>query len=329
MLIEQLLDLLCLESPETISIFTSLLQGFGDSDAKPWMNALSSRLGPLREYKGDVMYDSREVSVDVLILTVKENEFRATLAAFGVSAGEKPILVARDCEVWLAENSGVTYAIAIIGTDGNVESAIATGKLWAFVKFRAAVMLGMAAGVKDKVRLGDVVVGTSVVAYEFQRMTSDGPVYQPKVYSPPSRLTQRLPTMGQMMPDWPAKVAAELGQCSQFEGIERTEPEKINRRWKPKIKTGVILAGSKLIEDGSLPRMEHDLHGRVLAAEMEGAGFAAVCEHEDVTWLVVRGVADYGEANRRKSWQWPASYVAACLVRDCIPQGRLPLLSDS
>lgn len=57
-----------------------------------------------------------------------------------------------------------------------------------------------------------------------------------------------------------------------------------------------------------------DLHDRIYALEMEGAGFAATCHHVGIDWAVVRGVADRGEEQRSKAWQPVATAAAAGFV---------------
>ncbi|WP_328858105.1 hypothetical protein OG579_03425 [Williamsia herbipolensis] len=327
MVLEQFLHEICVSNPFASTLIASVLKAIYPNDVTLIAEALATRV-PQQGSHATIMTE-KQVDVDILLLTVKENEFLACLSAFGVAVGVPSVTLAHDCEVWRAEHSGVSYAIAIIGDDGNVESAIAMGKLWSFVQFKAAIMVGMAAGVRGKTKLGDVVFGSTILAYEFQRMTETGPKYQPKVYSPAGRLLQRLPTLTQVSPDWSKNTTYDLLEAVGFEGIADSEEEQLDPEWRTKIHTGAILAGGKLIEDGSLPQMRDDLHARVLAAEMEGAGFAAVCDNERVPWVVVRGVADYGEPQRRKSWQFPATFIACRLVRDAIPLGRLPVIDTS
>ena len=61
----------------------------------------------------------------------------------------------------------------------------------------------------------------------------------------------------------------------------------------------------------------------LVGPEMEGAGFAAMCSEAGIEWLVVRGICDYGEPNRRKGWQFAASFAAAAFVRDGLASGRI------
>ena len=78
----------------------------------------------------------------------------------------------------------------------------------------------------------------------------------------------------------------------------------------------------------------------LLRIEMEGAGFAAACSALRIPWLVVRGIADYGdqdvsiaadgsEVKRGKSWQFPSTYVAAAYIRDMVITGRVPLVENA
>jgi nucleoside phosphorylase len=321
LVVESLLDVLVEFAPQVAQIAGTLLAAQADPSAQEWGRTIREMV---EVYEGGLMSQSKELSVDVLILTIKWTELQACLAAFGVDPGDSSTEVADD-EVWTVSFNDVSYAIAFVSMAGNVESSIRVGELWSLIDFRAAILVGMAAGVKREVKLGDIVVSESVIAYEFQRMTTNGPVFAPRSYRPPIRRIRRVKTMAQIEPGWSQRVIGEILTCPQFKGIDKTEREKLDLSTPLEIHTGGILAGGKLIEDGTLPDMREELDDRVLAAEMEGAGFAVMCGERNIKWLVIRGVADYGERNRRKSWQFPATYAAAAFVRDAIPNGRLPI----
>lgn len=329
MLVEALLDRLCSVDARVANAVHAVLSADTESPvATELAEALRRRIDesdPPDTPAAPRTQDGR-YAVDVLLLTVKENELRACLDVFGVAGGTTSLMFRDQAELWTATHSGITYGIANVGTDGNVESAIEVGKLWSHVSFQAAVLIGMAAGVRGQTALGDVIVASSVLAYEFQRMTKDGPVYRPKPYAPASREIKRVLTIGQVQPGWAKDVCEQLLASPNFEGVGPEEPEQLDATWRPRVRQGALLAGSKLIEDGSLPQMKEDIHDRILGAEMEGAGFAAACVSERIPWVIVRGVADYGEPQRRKPWQYPATFAAAALVRDAIPTGRLPLV---
>jgi nucleoside phosphorylase len=70
-------------------------------------------------------------------------------------------------------------------------------------------------------------------------------------------------------------------------------------------------------------RLEH--HDRVRVIEMEGAGFVAASDEQDLRWLVLRGFANVGDENRDDTWQFGSTYVAARYVRDGLALGLLKL----
>lgn len=277
--------------------------------------------------------------LDLLVLTPKGPELRAAMSAFGVS-GPPSSRLGEDCDLWRWEERGLHIGLAVIGTDGNAEAAIELTRIAMSISVRAAVLVGMAAGLEGEVKKGDLVIASWVVAYEFARVTTQKYISRAKPYQADMRSVQKVAQVLEAYPGWAADVAAEVRSNRQFAGIERGESEKLTAKWRPKVKTGVVLAGSRLIEDGSLRKLRDEVNDRALAAEMEGAGFAAACSALRVPWIVVRGVADYGgqdvvaglkesEVKRGKSWQFPSTYVAAAFVRDMILSGRIPLLEGA
>ena len=89
--------------------------------------------------------------------------------------------------------------------------------------------------------------------------------------------------------------------------------------------SGIILAGGKLVEDGTLPKMKKTYHDRVRALEMEG-WICSCLQEAELRWLVIRGIADFGKPHRRKTWQFAATYAAAALVRDGLLDPELSFL---
>ena len=267
------------------------------------------------------------LNVDYLILTVKKVELTACLRAFGISVGAAAHELGHGMEVWRAEVGGRTFAIAMVGTAGNVESAVRLGALLTLIRTRAAILIGMAAGVVGETDVGDVVVAEAVIAFEFVKMRESGPVYMPRTYSPPDKHINRVELLDVVDPNWPNDVCDGLRRVASIVELP-DEPSDVGLGvWRPRVRRGAVLAGSKLIEDGSLPSLVSDLHGRALAAEMEGAGFAAACDESDTPWLVVRGVSDHGQLPRPKDWQFTAAYAASRFVLDGIRLQRIDLLS--
>lgn len=340
LLFEQLLNLLEEFHPALAQLAALSAQAgatvAADFDGAEWVRGVSRYLtAKPKEMAEEIMgrpeqaADDNPLGVDVLVLTVKKVEFNAAFDALGVQRAGNPRSLAFDTEVWITEIGGCTFALSSIGTDGNVESALKIAALLQGLRCRAAFLVGMAAGVKGKVSAGDVVVSEEVWAADFQILRPGGFVPRPKTYDAPLFMYSGLSTFDAIAPDWGETVKSEI--IERFEHRTATGDPKPPSNYKnlkrlPKVSTGVIFAGSRLIEDGSLVSRRRDEHGRLLAAEMEGAGFAAAIKEQKFThWLVVRGIADFADEGRVKNWQYASAYAAAALVREGSLNGRFPL----
>ncbi len=277
------------------------------------------------KYDGTAGWDEvGESTVDCLVLTIKSVELQALLAAFGLDFASFQ-LADRDLRHWRVEHNGIRYAIAKVGTDGNAETAIYFGRLYAALRPRTAVMVGMAGGLQGKVSAGDVVVAEHVYAWDFRKLVADGQLRRAKTSRVNDRYIRDVTDIDALASGWRTRVARDLRvvlASGDYDSAGSTMPAE---DWRPKVERGDILAGSSIVEDGSLPELAVQHHDRVRAVEMESAGFAAACEELNVPWLVVRGVADAGEPGRDDYWQFGATYVAARLVRDGLASGALNL----
>jgi adenosylhomocysteine nucleosidase len=319
-LVEDLLSRLRSDAPGVAQIVASVLRSLGNETGRELGEQLAGQLG---HYDGGTLLPTTRREVDVVILAVKPVELTACLAAFEVPEDSMPSTLGTSglC-AWFADRDGLRYAIAMVGTAGNVESALVLGGLRETLSTSCAVLVGMAAGVRGDVNLGDVVVAEQVVAYEFARMVEGGAIYQPRFYNVQERRIRNATQIHRVRPNWSEGVRVGASHLSTLDLWPEDEEERLDS-WLPHVHRAAILAGGRLIEDGSLPAFARDIHGRARAAEMEGAGFAAACDEASWPWFVVRGIADYGEPRRRKHWQLPATYGAAKYVRDALASGLL------
>lgn len=343
LILEQLMSSLARESDEVLKVAVAVLSCTDKERYADWKDKLEGGAA-----MSDDVHDESiaEKGLDLLVLTVKKVEFLACLQAFNVSNVDPDIRLGEDCDLWLAEIDGLNVGIGVIGSDGNVEAAIEVNRIASQIRFSAAVLVGMAAGLQSEVKKGDVVVSSWVAAYDFVRATPTEYVSRAKLYPGDSRAWQRMAQLEPSRLAWAEKIRREVESCKVFGGIEDGEEEKLED-WRPNFKPGVILAGSRLIEDDSIKDLKSQVNDRAIAAEMEGAGFAAACTAMRVPWLVIRGIADYGKGDvglavaaddypievaeslkRGKSWQFPATFAAAAFVRDMILGAKIPLVPD-
>lgn len=326
------------EGPGLQIILEQLLAVLEDerpSDARVAALALRTQGGSLKRMADDLLARLPDepntikpisrVHVDYLILTIKPVERRAFLRAVGGEQHRADVGHGR--EIVLCESNGMRFGVAHSGIAGNVTTAVLIGSMIPVIECKGAALVGTAGGVSGKTRVGDVVVSETVIDYEFQRMAKDGPRYMPRARGPREAVYSQAEILIDEQPGWAQDVAEKLRRLNF--GLRADEIDDSSRlkfaSYEPAVKLGAILAGAKLLEDGSLPKMSRVLSDRARAAEMEGAGFAAVCEAWDKPWVVVRGVADVGEEDRDKLWQFTASYAAARCLIDGLAQRTITL----
>lgn len=322
---EILLDALSDLSVEATQLCAAVLVAQEDgSTAHALGSALRERVGV---YDGRHFGTKPPLDVDLLVVTVKDVELRAVQSAFGVDPSA--FLKVEGEQVWLQTVGDARTAIVCVRTAGNVDSAYLLSRMWFALRFPAAVLIGMAAGVEGQVEIGDVVVADGILGYESVTLTTKGPVPAFDYFGISNSVAKRA-LKPASHPNWALRVQAEVASVTNDITLPRNVayPDGV-LGWSPEAKRGIVLAGSKLVENGKLPSMRKALHQRARALEMEGCGFAMVCREAQLRWLVVRGIADFGNPGRRETWQFAATYAAAALVRDNLSDPEYTFLRDA
>jgi nucleoside phosphorylase len=183
----------------------------------------------------------------------------------------------------------------------------------AFGRPHLAVLCGMAMGTNpEKTKLGDIVIAQDVFDTGPRRVTPAGTQTRFRPYGVRSPLREALLEYADSgKPEILAELDHRRAAIEKAVGIPKPATKN---GYCPAIRSGVILAGDTLVEDSEQAK-ELALHDQAYALEMEGAGFAATFSHLNSDWMVVRGLADFGEADRDKAWQGFATGAAASFVR--------------
>jgi nucleoside phosphorylase len=223
-------------------------------------------------------------------------------------------------ETLLNDSTGhpVDVVLTMIGESGNVSCAAACDRLFNTYDVGLCILIGIAAGLKNKVKLGDVVAADIVLDYENARLEPDGAKKRPRQFSPDTQIGRDLEYFNPRQHDWYdvlERASVELGKVAYLKG----RPEAAF--WNPEFVSGVILSGEKLIADGSIDEKRNDYHDRIRAAEMEGRGFARMCEEHGIPWLVFRGISDYGDPQKTDEWQGTSALAASTAARVFIEKG--------
>ena len=230
-------------------------------------------------------------------------------------------------------------------TGNNSAAAVAAQMKLKFTSIRFGLMVGVGGGVpsaESDVRLGDVVVSQpymghgGVIQYDFGKTTPSGFVRTGFLDTPPKILLNAL-----------AKLQANhLGQRSELSGYlsafdrlpkftrdnvgpdvlfessynhiggatcKRCSKDKLVERplrgsQEIVVHYGTIASGNQVMRDGITREKLGSELGGVLCFEMEAAGLM-----DSFPCLVIRGICDYADSHKNKSWQpYAAATAAAC-----------------
>jgi nucleoside phosphorylase len=99
---------------------------------------------------------------------------------------------------------------------------------------------------------------------------------------------------------------------------EKTEEARTQR--EVRVHHGLIASGNKVVKDAeSRDSLDKVYGGHLLCVEMEAAGLM-----NDFPCIVIRGICDYADSRKEKSWQEYAATVAAAYAKEllgCVPPG--------
>lgn len=319
---------------------SQLLQTLSTNETKPILNEivkLNKERG-IDEESFDLK-DKDKPRADIAIITIKKPELLAVKIALGIDLENKlGDWEYRGYRYWKSnlpckwKEDEMSVVLTMVGQDRNLPCAHACHYFINKFDVGTFVLIGMGAGVKEKVKLGDVVVGETVYDYEGARLEKTGSVKRPIPYKINSQLSRSLEYYDPFQSKWKENFMARFEELKSITDV----PELGN--WTPSFLKKIILCGEKLVADGSIGQWRFEIHEGSRVLEMESSGFASTCEECDKHWLVFRGISDYGDpetkdkrdptTQSRKIWQATASLVAATISIDFLMNDYKPPSQD-
>lgn len=261
---------------------------------------------------------------DVLVLTALDVELAAAKQAFAIAADAEHTTTENGLHVWKApvtKPGGKTAScvVACFAGAGNVDAASLTTMLLGELRPGNVMMLGIAAGLRDKCSLGEVVLAERIVAYEGAALVEGGKVEaRPEI----TRLTMRVRQDVSSYLSNRVALESRLTESYQALGIEfpdQVEAGSVAKGVLPKIAT--VASGEKLLRDPEKFLGMRELHGKTEVAEMEGAGLFAACANFGKPVLMVRGISDFGDSRKDNRFHLLAAQAAAAVTVDYIANG--------
>eukprot|EP00013_Stygamoeba_regulata_P027228 CAMPEP_0177664552 /NCGR_PEP_ID=MMETSP0447-20121125/20559_1 /TAXON_ID=0 /ORGANISM="Stygamoeba regulata, Strain BSH-02190019" /LENGTH=930 /DNA_ID=CAMNT_0019170541 /DNA_START=134 /DNA_END=2926 /DNA_ORIENTATION=+ len=203
----------------------------------------------------------------------------------------------------------------------------------AFPSVRTLFMVGIAGGVEHpekgiRFHFGDVVVSSpksAVFQWDFTRYKEGTLEKTSHAYSPPDKkfgqAVQRV-LSNFRLPNKPEKqcFAECIAEICKLEGYERPKGAGEDMGVAPSLPTvrlGTIASGNGVVKDAALRDMLRKMYAPealLLALEMESAGAADAAQGR-AGCMFVRGICDYADEEKHKTWQRYAAATAAAFVQ--------------
>ena len=246
----------------------------------------------------------------------------------------------------LGEMCGHGVVLTCLPRMGTNAAAVTVSRMQlAFPSIEFILMVGIGGGVPGAadIRLGDVVVSVptqgygGVVQYDFGK-TTPGEFKQTGHLNAPSEMLlntinklrilhlQGHIALPDFIPEFNETVAA-LGPDILFQATynhtggpscANCNPDMVLTRKQrpnntPVVHYGTIASGNQVIKDGAVRDEVSSRFGGVLAFEMEAAGLM-----NSASCLVIRGICDYADSHKNKSWQPYAAATAAAYAKELL-----------
>ncbi len=274
-------------------------------------------------------------SIDIGILTIRNDEFRALLDVFpksaGVHRGSRREYTLRYADT--ADGGRYTLAVLRQIEQGNGEAQDAARDLLDDLDPTMLLVVGIAAGLpSDDITLGDVVIATRVNDYTVEARkarekttynVSGGPVAK-ELQARVANLAGRERDLGRWTSRLPSRPKVSWSKESQLYGPKRWQTElkekleaHFGRRAKvraPVFAAGAIASSDRLVKDPKVlfPWIETARH--LQAIEMEAAGVYRAAR-ERCLMLAIRGISDLVGLKRSEAWTKYACASAAAFTR--------------
>ena len=280
-----------------LSITTDIGQPkFSNEDFRKTRREKEPKLLPI-EQEQDIKAFMSEVVV--LLHTVKEEELVAVYEHL------KPPMELENT-IFYRPDTGIEVTLGVFGN--HKAALVRTSKggdcrqeigfaLKSLPALKLIIAVGFAYGRRDKCKLGDVLVSTTIDGVSNLRVDKSGEI---KIDEGDVRHT--------------AMTVKTRSTFTKRNWIDFICSKDGNR--ESQIHCGVIISSPMLLNNkGALEKLIAR-EQRFIGGEMEGQELAHVTsskdsEHHDVDFIVIKGVADFGDGTKEKDWQFTASLAAA------------------
>jgi nucleoside phosphorylase len=268
--------------------------------------------------------------VAVLVVTALPIELEAAREALGFAQESAPMRSRSGTSIWrgtlpsTSRAHDMTAGLCCLGSAGNLGASAVVAELVGELSPQLVVMVGIAAGMRKKRRLGEVVVHEEVVAYEPAALiqTAEGRAVQarPRTWRTSHAVFQDVVSYLSHRRSIAERIDSVLhARGVTFPTASDADPADVVHR--PTVGVATIGSGEKLLRDAIVWDDLRAIHGKIDVAEMEAAGVAEACGQYGVPFLVFRGISDFGDSHKDDRYHRIAAVIAAEVAVDFLRCG--------
>ncbi len=200
------------------------------------------------------------------IIGAMQVEIQAVLESAEISAAEEH----GSMRFHIGTLSGVPVVVALCHA-GKVNSALCAQVMIDFYNPRAVLNIGVAGGLGPDVHIGDIVIATACVQYDYDTTPLGEPL---------AELTLPAGESGKAYRDLPCNEALSQKLAEQAKGL-----------YSGTVHRGVVATGDRFVADPQLSGWLHKTFG-ALACEMEGGSIVHACLLNKTLCAVLRSISD-------------------------------------
>ncbi len=196
--------------------------------------------------------------------------------------------------------TGVSVVAACASGMGQLNAALLTRDIIDVWSPKKLILVGIAGGLRREISLGDIVVSDQIVDYELGKVTSFGANPRWSVYRSDALLRDRIENYRSL--EWLSRVSTARPDGKQ--------------NIIPKIHSGVVLSGNKVIADEKTAGALRSVWTRAAAIEMEASGIAAALYQtsDSPSFVMIKGICDRADSKKDDRWQAYAADVAGAFT---------------
>jgi nucleoside phosphorylase len=288
-----------------------LVRGFSSQMNRPEVRGVvgdTEERALSRETSLSTAQDKTEADVAV-VAALPEPELSSLIRAFGgtiASAGREGVVYS----ILEPEIGGnVVKVVAAAQNDmGMVPAAILATKTLRAWKPTMLAMVGVCAGVKSRVNLGDVVVAKQLFDYGSGKLVAGKlqPDYQPVslndvICGYANNLATKHSVLTRIRGEWP---------------IPSGKPDT-----DLKVHVGAMASGAAVVADETVVDGIKEHKRALFAIDMESYGAARAAESARITrtpWVIVKGVQDFADSEKSDVYREYASYASSAVLRELL-----------